>query len=779
MSPSSTDITSSVSGAGADPLKIESELRDRGIEILRPLTELLQKMVEEGDPAYAVPALKALGKIGDERVVPILLDLTSNDQMAEEAIIALSHMPGTEVLDRLLSVLSSSVPKITAACVAVLWKFGEERIVEKLAPLAMAAHTPIRKAVMESLGRLGIQEGVEALYHGLKDQDEDVVIESLKALRGLKLDDRDQLAEQLSRLYESVDNARIRATIVCAFSTIEDSTMLDLAKKALRDPNPRVRANAVELIGAMPLAKELKIAILKPVFQEGENNRVLGNVAVALAPIDESTSIQILSKLLNSVEKWERASAVYAARYIQSDRITQWLTTQYTAEDDPDVLRNLIDSLSHFTGKEVTACFIRALGHSNSLIRIGAARSLGRIADPTAESHLIRAMSSEEDAEVIAEFISALGLIADPSRISTVARFLQYTDLRVQANTIDALANIGTVEIIPYVEPFLNSSDNRVKANAAVALFNAGSLTVVDELRQMLSHPNIKQRLSAVYAAGEIGESLRDLRHVGKYMLLIAALKEDLKRRPMNAAEDTEPALPEPGSGRGCQLDIGSVEKTLEAIVDGDPTQSRRRLAAALDVIPDDPSLRYLLAEHDRRHARFTEALEGYAKLDALDPAFVNSYIHRASLFSKQKRVAESLDAYFGALEQQAAIVLEQIRIGKALLSKDAVSEASLLLKGLVAQFPIDSRIHFKAGMQMVKSRHAESAVKHLRRAYLVSPREPDVLLKFALACLETGRLDDAEILAHKLDHVSTEQDDFKSKARKLLTVIEKRRRPG
>jgi len=78
-----------------------------------------------------------------------------------------------------------------------------------------------------------------------------------------------------------------------------------------------------------------------------------------------------------------------------------------------------------------------------------------------------------------------------------------------------------------------------------------------------------------------------------------------------------------------------------------------------------------------------------------------------------------------------------------------------------------------------VKSRHAESAVKHLRRAYLVSPREPDVLLKFALACLETGRLDDAEILAHKLDHVSTEQDDFKSKARKLLTVIEKRRRPG
>jgi len=785
----------------ADSLADEAALRSHGQEILWPCTSELLRLATSENLPLAKSSVHSLGQIGDNRILETLLSLLETDDLAEEAVVALSKIDHPEVPVRLLALLSGAVPKVTAACAAVLWRFANDEVVHRLAPLVKAPYSHIRKAAIESLGNMGLADVLPPLFDALSDSDEEIVIASLKALRHVKVGSPDQLIPKLSALYESIDNPRIRATVVQVFMGLAGADMLSLAKKALKDANPRVRANAVELIGAMPIADKLKVVILKQLFRDGENNRVLANVAIALGKADTATSIQILSKLLNSPEKWERASAVYAARFIQSDRVTSWLTTQFTSESDPDVLRNIIESLSFLPGPEVTCCFIRALSHDNPLIRIGAAKSLGRIGEVVGEEHLLKLLDRETDPSVICEVVSALGRIADSSRIPALSRFLQHTDLRVQANSIEALTNIGSVEIVPCVEPFLNSSDNRVKANAAVACWACGSLNVVEELARMLENPNLKQKLSAVYAIGEIGGSLSNLSNVRKYLLLISALREDLKRPPATAQDhlgsggvsfareieaeparepadssepgrDLPPRLEEPPVEPAWEVPVPTIEEVLSKVGAGLLDDALIILKGALQNDPKNPYLLFMTAEVHRRKGDKATACKVYERLHSVDPEFINSHLLLASLHTQSHEIDQSLFEYFSALKVQLSLIMTQVDLGLALLREAKSTEASLLLKGLVGQFAIDSRLHFKAGKEYLRNRRASIGLDHLVKAYLVAPNTPETLMNLSVALVDLGRWRDAKLLVARLQDLCGSDPTLGRQIEKLRAVI-------
>jgi len=781
--------------AGAETLNDDEQLRRHGLQLLWPCTAALVAQARTANATVAIPAIHALGQIGDERVTDDLLALIAHDELAEEAIVALSGIRHPRVAEKLVELLQSSVPKVTAACAAVLWRFPNEEVTNRLAPLVKAPFAQVRKAAIESLGRMGLASVLPPLFEALSDSDEEVIITSLKAVSRVKGAGTEEVIPRLTAVYESIDNPRIRATVVQAFTGVAGSELLNLAKKALRDANPRVRANAVELIGALPLAEKLKSMILKPLFQEGENNRVLANVAIALAKSEPNTSIQILSKLLNSQEKWQRASAVYAARFIQGDRVSSWLTTQFISENDPDVLRNIIDSLSHLSAPEVITCCIRALAHENPLVRIGAAKSLGRLGSGSGEEHLLKALEREDDPAVISEVIAALGKVSDASRIPVLMRFLQHVDLRVQANAIEALAAMGTVEVIPAIEPFLRSSDNRVKANAAVACWVGGSLDVVNHLREMLDNPNQKQRSSAIYAIGEVGTSLSQLANVPRYLLLISALRQDIELsrsqaslvprqaevpaapRPAEAPSAAPAAAPPPAAPPERPIQIDVLEEAFAAVGRGEPEAAIKQLEAALAASPADPHLLFLLADVRRRQNDVGEACDTFAKLHAVDPGFLNSHLLLASLHNKAQEIPQSLGAYFSALKVQLELIMGQIEMGESLLKQKKTSEASLLLKELVGQFPIDSRLHLKAGKEYLRNKRAAEALPHLMRAYMVTPSAPEVLMKLASALREANRLDEAEAVYRRLLVASAGDAKVEEAVKKVLAGLAARKK--
>ncbi len=765
------------------------ELRSHGIHLLARCTEKLARLSADPDPNMSTSAVQALGKIGSPASTDTLFDQLTNERVAEEAVQALARIGDPAIGPRMIEALGSSVPSITGAIASVLWHFPTPESLAVLIPQTRSPYTMVRRAAIESLGRMGDPSSAEALFAALDDAEEEVVVAALKSLRETRMEDKGMLCRLIDERFDRTENPKARATMIQIFLGLEGDDVLALMKKALKDPNPRVRANAVEVVAAIDLQEKRKLGILKPLFVDGQNNRVMGNLAIAFGEIDPKAAMQILSTLLNSTEKWERASAVYAARHVRGERIAGWLTTTFTTEPDPDVLRNVIESLSFFSGDEVTTCFVKALSHKNPIVRSGAVKSLGRINDPTVETYLLELLEREEDRNVICEALTALGRISEPSRIPTVARYLQHTDLRVQANAIEAMMNIGSVEIIPHIEPFLNSSDNRVKANASVALWRSGDLLVVDELEGMLDGPNIKQRSSAVYAVGEVGESLRDLVNLQRYLLLVSALQEDLEKNRIEpelgpATVDSPPpppdaaaqqALATAGSPGGPDLPMKTLEEAMSLVASGKPEAA---LALMSEAREDDgsrsPYVEFMLADLHRRRGELGPAIDTFNEVNRTTAPFLHTHLHLANLYNRSQEIPQSLQSYFSAIEAQLQVLTEQVSLGRKLLADRRVSDASLLLKDLVSLMAINTKVHHAAGNEFLRYRYYEEAITHLSRAYLTEPNSAELVFGLAVACFKTERLEQARLLCLKLQRQFPNDPGHLRKAQELLKLLDK-----
>ena len=758
-----------------------AELRARGLAILRPAARSLMELAASGDAHLAEPAVVALGKIGDPIAVPLLSSLFEDDQLSKEAVRAINSIDDPQVVDLLLEGARKASPKMVAVCAEAFepWASRDERVLRQLGELLGSSFTPVRMAALRSLQGAPRDEARPLLLKAMQDPDPELVVVVLKSLQKVGVQEED--LAPLEELFDSAQEPRVRATIADLFGAFGEKVSLGAIKKALRDSNPRVRANAVEALhGLEGLGDRRRIALLRPMIQDGENNRVMANIAIALGEADPPASVDILSRLLNSTEKWERASAVYAARFVKNDRVASWLTVQLTSESDEDVLRNILGSLECFEGEEVTQCFLRALAHANPLVRSGAAKALGASHDVDVETALIQILEKETDQGVLCEVIRSLGSMCDSSRIPLLAKQLQHTDLRVQATAIEALATIGTVEIVPYVEPFLNSTDNRVKANAAVSMWNAGNLSVVHDLKEMLASPSIKQRSSAVYAIGELGESLRRLENVDRYFLLASALEQE---------QPPEELAIEPG--------LASVSRSLEMTrISGDeiarsfpfeaiqeffahlearaPKEALAVLEGALSNDPANPHLNFLQGDVHRRKRDLAKACEEFQKVSEVAPDFLNAHLFLANIYQETRDLPQSLEAYFRGVLAELGVLQQYAEAGLELLEKKKTNEASLLLKDLIQRVPLDHKSHLKAGLDFLRYKIYERALDQLTKAYTTRPASGELKVGLAYAFFKRKQYDRARRLCQLVVEKHADEEHLVKKAQSLVAVMDK-----
>ncbi len=742
----------------------------RGWKVLRPCVERLIAMAEGEDRALVVPAVSALGSIGDPVAEDTLFALLEDDGTVEATASALLSLRSASLPSRVASVLPSCSPLAKAALLEAM--AAREDFPPPLAGIVSclyAVYPAVRRAAVRCLGVHGGPAERERLFSLVEEgADADLAVEVLGALCKLVDRLRDDEFVVLSERYAREDEPRIRASAVSLVGSAgSGKDAFEFLKKALRDSNPRVRANAVEAIGMLDgVSDERKRIALQGMIKSGENNRVLANLAIVLGRMEPKLAIDVLSTLLNSTDKWERASAVYAARFVGSERVGQWLTTLFVSESDPDVLRHILGSLEHFPEELVVGCFMNALEHDNPDVRGGAARSLARYKDPAVETRLVEVLQTESDPRVISDILYALGQMAGADKISIIVPFLQHPDLRVQADAIEALESIGTVDVIPYVEPFLNSLDNRIKANAAVALWRLGSLQVVDALYEMLAHPQLKQRSSAIYALGRLGETLHHLeKEPERYYLLISALEDEV-------GSDTLLSSPSERSGRHDLDDFPLLE--VESYF---ANLSRRRLREAREAVEKlerfedvHPLVGFVRADFLRRARKYEQAARMFERL--LKPGeyvHINTPLSLAGLRESLKQRRDADDAYLKAFRKQLDVIGELVEHGMALLEAGRDAEASRLVASLVKLFPLDASLHFLAARLYMRTRDYEKAYSHLIRAYVAAPSNAEVLLSLAYVCFKLGKTEEAEALCTRVSSVHGPESELGAKAQGLL----------
>jgi HEAT repeat protein len=159
----------------------------------------------------------------------------------------------------------------------------------------------------------------------------------------------------------------------------------------LKDPNDRVRANAVEAleqIGSQNIA-----TYLLPLIND-KSNRVKANTAKALFSLGNDDAIDILREMILSNNAWMRASAAYVFGEIDSSHSIPYLIQ---ALEDPTwyVVKNVVRALAR-KGEIAIPSLLNCIRSSNKTRIINGMSTLAEIGDNGCLGALIPLLQNED-----------------------------------------------------------------------------------------------------------------------------------------------------------------------------------------------------------------------------------------------------------------------------------------------------------------------------------------------------------------------------------------------
>lgn len=144
-----------------------------GEAAVEPLLHALQ--TETGPCSWA--AAELLGKLGDRRAVPALVEATRSPSLvlSNVAVQSLLRFNDPELIPHLLGVLPDAKMMTQQSIVLGLQRLGDRRVVPTLLELLPGAESPtLRLAILQTLGKLGDPSAIPAVRALAQDPDHHV-----------------------------------------------------------------------------------------------------------------------------------------------------------------------------------------------------------------------------------------------------------------------------------------------------------------------------------------------------------------------------------------------------------------------------------------------------------------------------------------------------------------------------------------------------------------------------------------------------------------------------
>jgi HEAT repeat protein len=206
---------------------------------------------------------------------------------------------------------------------------------------------------------------------------------------------------------------------------------------------------------------------MRALLKDSDSNRRVG-AAEALARTADERAVQPLIQALRDENGKVRAAAAEALGEINDSRAIEPLI-QALADDDSDVRSRAIDALARI-GRPASDALILALENEDTLIKQGAAETLGEIKETRAIEPLISAFQSKEMRQVS---VNALLKINKSSAVEPFILILKderaTDDMRADASW--ALGEMGDPRANEaLLQTLASGKDNNVKMSAARAL---------------------------------------------------------------------------------------------------------------------------------------------------------------------------------------------------------------------------------------------------------------------------------------------------------------------
>ena len=450
-------------------------------------------LIHHPDPGVRRQAALAMGRIGSEAAVPLLIEMTfdqdtvvqqdavfalgliqseaANDRLRQlvlntppdsqtgtqaEAVTAIAWIGGpvaveffNELLERWFgSAVSASLPLSVRRAVGDAWLLGEEAPVKLMEEFLDSPIREVRWRTVFALSRLGDPRSAAVLLRSTSDREAIVRSFAVKALtadyaRASGLDERG-IAARVNRLIGDSD-PHVRVNALRALGTYGLEDFVPAVVERLKDNDPNVQAQALQTLGLLGGTKAIES------LRDGLRDRTFSNRRAAILGLSRAAGPDAMEDILEwySSSAWrDRSTAAQALANVGGDSAGTLLEKMLT---DPDgrVVAAAYTALAGEWPERALQLAPGLLSNPDPVVRARAAQQL--VDQPSAdnldaliECYRISLRDPISDARIAA--VEAIGAIADlgtdkEALVSSrfVSRFPTADDYLVRRAALDAL----------------------------------------------------------------------------------------------------------------------------------------------------------------------------------------------------------------------------------------------------------------------------------------------------------------------------------------------------
>lgn len=500
-----------------------AEMRDD-----RAVPHLLQLLSNE---ILAGPVIETLGKIGDPRALPHLGDFLSSADGAfaavtAKAVVAIQkNLNDTSIYKNCLCACSQESP--LADFITVQGKEnlrnllrGEESeetvesAIQLLGWLGEASALPdffrflergiypetIEGAIL-AIGKPAIQYLLSALSHPACNV-KTVALRSLRWLGGIE-------DFKILRVFLSGEPETVQLETLELLKGMSDDELLPLLRQLIESGSPAVQSKALEVACQYPPGI---VRLILEELQTSADPEKRQTAAILVGLADNGVSCGSLAPLLADPAAEVRKEAVRAAgRRKFTESIP--LLLQALNDADGDIRVEAITALGEFGDSAPLSDLLRFLGKGNERTDYAIIEAIGKIGSGKAGTRLAEYLKSGGAPQHI-EFaiLSAFSKLGKMGRneCEMVAGYLKHKDPDLRRLALQALANMAEADELQIIEEACKDRHWSVRITALQALRRIGGGKAVPLLLDALSDPDCMVRKNAILLLGD----LRDMQTI-------------------------------------------------------------------------------------------------------------------------------------------------------------------------------------------------------------------------------------------------------------------------
>lgn len=438
-------------------------LRIYGGRAVPPLVRSLHDPIA----SVKVAAIESLGEIADPGAKEPLMDCINDDEPDVQiaAVTALGSYMDNDVIQRLISLLGHDHYRIITAASDALVKIHYLAL-PALSGALNHTHMRIRTNAAATLGKMEDQEVVPILMKYLEDPSEEMRIAIAKALARVGYPALRPLAGMVqggSRLQ--------KLTALDTLGRMSEDEATAAIRPALGDPDQGIRIFALQMI-----RKRESLALWRSAWAEQLGGAVPKPKGIPRLKKDDKElyeqsggeeDVHTLIQGLKDSNRNVQFAAAMKLTVMGRPAIEELLNAVKT--ESPEI-RALAEEVIGEMRDVAVDPLLDALYDESSVVRAIAARNLGRIGAKKGFDSLERAFETEQDTEVRAIIVEALGYIGTADVVPTLKRALYDRNEEVRLVAARALGYINDSSAVEALMSALDDTDTRIADAALTAL---------------------------------------------------------------------------------------------------------------------------------------------------------------------------------------------------------------------------------------------------------------------------------------------------------------------